>query len=368
MKNQILDEVKKDIENDLEEIELEHGTKNLIGGIYRVPNTNVNEFCDTINRLIEPHRSYEIVLLGDFNICLLQENSQKRELQNTMQANSLFPTILNPTRVASVLRNGQLVTTETLIDNVYLNTQKKFKSWTLEASISDHFPVFTSLSDCKIPESNEETTIHYRLINDITLRKFRYALENNVELNNLYANYTIETVFSQFLTIFTKLYEHYFPIKQLKLTRKGIYKPWINLTLISRMKIKDNLFKHSKTNLIDRKTFTDFHNLLNTQIRNAKSEYYTNKFDENEGNIKETWKTINNTIKSKRRYNDKITLKENDLEIENNKVPNSFNNYFTGIANKLTSKLPTTIHNATSYLKIFFYESCINRGNSESSK
>ena len=40
--------------------------------------------------------------------------------------------------------------------------------------------------------------------------------------------------------------------------------------------------------------------MLNTQIRTAKSEYYTNRFDENEGNIKETWKTINNAIKSKR--------------------------------------------------------------------
>ena len=333
-------------------IELEHDNKKyLIGGVYRVPNTNVNEFCDTINRLIEPHRSYEIVLLGDFNICLLQDNAHKRELQNTMQTNSLYPTILTPTRVASVLRNGQLVTTKTLIDNVYLNTQNNFKSGTLEVTISDHFPVFTSLSDCKVPEPNEETIIHYRLINDITLRKFRYALENNVELNNLYANYAIENVFSQFLTIFTKLYEHYFPIKQLKLTRKGIYKPWINLSLITRMKIKDNLFKLSKRNLIDRKTFTDFRNLLNTQIRNAKSEYYTNKFNDNEGNIKETWRTINDAIKSKRRSSNTIILKENDRKIESKEVPNSFNNYFTGIAEKLTNQLPTSIHNASSYLK-----------------
>ena len=91
--------------------------------------------------------------------------------------------------------------------------------------------------------------------------------------------------------------------------------------------------------------------MLNTQIRTAKSEYYTNKFDENEGNIKETWKTINNAIKSKRKYNDKITLKENDLETESNKVPNIFNNYFTGIANELTSQLPPPTNNATSYLK-----------------
>ena len=241
-------------------IELMHENKKyLIGGVYRVPNTNVKEFCDSINRLIEPHRSHEIVLLGDFNICLLQDNCHKHELQNIMQTNSLFPTILTPTRVASVLRDGQLVTTQTLIDNIYLNTQNNFKSGSLEVTISDHFPVFTILSDCKIPATNEETIIYYRLINDITLRKFRYALANSAELNDLFSNYTIETIFSQFLTIFTKLYEHYFPVKQLKLTRKGIYKPWINFTLISRMKIKDNLFKLSKRNLIDRKTYNDFY-------------------------------------------------------------------------------------------------------------
>ena len=141
-------------------IELLHENKKyLIGGVYRVPNTDVREFCDTINRLIEPHRSHEIVLLGDFNICLLQDNCHKRELQTTMQANSLFPTILTPTRVASVLRDGNLTTTKTLIDNIYLNTQNYFKSVTLEVSISDHYPVFTTLSECQIPESKDETII-----------------------------------------------------------------------------------------------------------------------------------------------------------------------------------------------------------------
>ena len=333
-------------------IEMMHENKKyLIGGVYRLPNTDVKDFCQTINRLIEPHRSFEIVLLGDFNICLLQDNCQKHELQNTMQANSLFPTILTPTRVASVLRDGNLLTTKTLIDNIYLNTQNNFKSGTLEVSISDHYPVFTTLSECKIPDNKDETVIEYRLINDVTLRKFRYALENNTELCELNINSTSQAAFSKFLEIFSKLYEHYFPIKQLKLTRKGLYKPWINLSLISRMKIKDNLFKLSKRNLIDRKIFTDFRNSLNTHIRIAKSEYYTNKFNENEGNIKETWKTINGAIKSKRKTNNTINLKEDNVTIDNKEVPNKFNNYFTGIANKLTSALPTPLQDASSYLK-----------------
>ena len=180
-------------------IELIHDNKKyLIGGIYRVPNTNIKDFCESINKLLEPHRSYEIVLMGDFNICLLQDNHQRHELQNTMQLNSLFPTVLSPTRVASVLRNGELVTTKTLIDNIFLNTQNNFKSGTLEVTISDHYPVFTTLYDCKLSNSNDEKIIYYRLINEATLRKFKYALMNNDELSNILEVSLPQTLFSNF--------------------------------------------------------------------------------------------------------------------------------------------------------------------------
>ena len=268
-------------------VELVHNNKKyLIGGVYRVPNTDVKIFCQTMNNIIEPHRSYEIILLGDFNICLLQDNCHKRELQNTMQSNSLCPTILAPTRVASILRDGQHITTNTLIDNIYMNTQNNFLSGTLEVSISDHYPVFTALSEHNMTVSDKEMKIHYRLINDVTIRKFKYALENNSELKDIYNTTTGKTAFSKFITIFNKLYDQYFPIKSEKQTRRGIHKPWITLTLISRMKIRDNLSKLAKINIIDRKVYTEFRNLLTTQIRNAKAEYFANKFRENEGNIK----------------------------------------------------------------------------------
>ena len=134
-------------------IELNFNNKKyLIGGVYRVPNTDVKTFCKTINDLIEPYRSHNIILLGDYNICLQQNNCHKIELQNTMQSNNLYPTILAPTRVASVMRDGQFVTTNSLIDNIYLNTQSKFRSGILEVSISDHYPIFVALmnSQCQV--------------------------------------------------------------------------------------------------------------------------------------------------------------------------------------------------------------------------
>ena len=107
------------------------------------------------------------------------------------------------------------------------------------------------------------------------------------------------------------------------------------------MKIRDNLSKLEKRNQIDKKIFTDFRNLLTTEIRKAKAEYFSNKFKENENNIKETWRTINSVIKTNNKKYNNINLKDNNTPVENHKVPNKLVDYFTGIAEKLTSNLPT---------------------------
>ena len=55
----------------------------MIGLIYRVPNTNIDCFINKLNELIEPIKNkHEVVLLGDFNIDLLQDNKYARDFQN----------------------------------------------------------------------------------------------------------------------------------------------------------------------------------------------------------------------------------------------------------------------------------------------
>ena len=334
-------------------IELMYNNKKyLIGGIYRVPNTDVNTFCETINEIIEPHRSYEIVLLGDYNICHLQNNRHKQELKNTMQSNSLFPTILAPTRFATTLRqDGQYVTSRTLIDNIFLNTQNNCQSGILDWSISDHYPIFALLSNHQPPINDEIKVVKYRLINDETLRKFKYALDNSQELKDIFSINSGQIAFSKFYVLFNKLYNHYFPIKTQKLTRKGIYKPWITLSLISRMKIRDNLAKLANRLIININIFKDFRNKLTTELRNAKAEYFANKFNETQGDMKETWRTINNVIKPTCNSNNDIKIIDNNISVNNDEIPNAFVEYFTGIAQKLSTQLPTSPNTVSHYLK-----------------
>ena len=50
-----------------------NNNKYLIGGIYRVPNTNIDCFLEKLNSIIEPLKSsHKMILLGDYNIDFLK--------------------------------------------------------------------------------------------------------------------------------------------------------------------------------------------------------------------------------------------------------------------------------------------------------
>ena len=63
----------------------------IVGVIYRIPNTNVNVFNEILNEIIEPLKnSHEIILVGDFNVCLMKENNQTNNFRNSLISNNLF--------------------------------------------------------------------------------------------------------------------------------------------------------------------------------------------------------------------------------------------------------------------------------------
>ena len=185
----------------------------LVGVTYRVPNTNVNSFIDRINGIIEPIKNkYELILVGDFNICLMKDNNHSNSFRNSLISNNLFPTILEPARVATVQRNGQQITTETLIDNIFVNTQLDFKSGIIYSSITDHYPIFISIHQSTDLEAEENNTVKYRVIDDFSIRKFKFALSSS--LNSLLNEVNDPRIaFTKFYLLIDELYNKYFPVK-----------------------------------------------------------------------------------------------------------------------------------------------------------
>ena len=256
-------------------IEVPHNNKTfLIGVIYRIPGTNVNLFNEKINSLIEPIKNnYEVILVGDFNICLLQDSNHTQAFRNCMQSNSLFPTILEPTRVARVLRNGNYHTTQTLIDNIFNNDKLNHKSGLIYSSISDHFPIFLSLSNESLSFQDNTKLVSFRLIDDIRIRKFKSALHTSL-INIILDINTASEAFTKFFSLFNELYDKYFPVVTKTITKKAILKPWITGNIVQRIKIKDNLSKLAAKGRINKEVYSRFRNKVISQIRKAKANYY----------------------------------------------------------------------------------------------
>ena len=152
--------------------------KYLIGGIYRVPNTNIERFLTQFNSIIEPLKaSHKISLLGYYNIDHQKNYKYKNDFELCLQTNYLMPTILSATRVASRVINNQTVTSETLIDNILINYNMEYQSGIIETGITDHYSIYIIIPEIKKVNS-ESNTVKYRLYNYGCQRKFNFHLNH----------------------------------------------------------------------------------------------------------------------------------------------------------------------------------------------
>ena len=308
----------------------------LIGGIYRIPKTSINSFIDHFNKLIEPLKStHKLILLGDYNIDLKRNDNYKNEFELCLQSNYLIPTILKATRVATKILNDQEITSETLIDNILINYNTNYQSGIIESSITDHYSIYVMLPEITKITNTEPDIIKYRAINFMSQRFFNNNLCNSDIIQSLHNN-NAESAYMQYSNIFDDVYNKSFPIKNKIISSKDKEKPWINDSLVSRLKIRDKLKNLANNKNISRKIYTDFRNKVTYQLRQAKAKYYDEKFEANAGNIKKTWEVINSVIKPKK-VRPKVSLTdETGNKHKESLIPNTFKDYFTNTADKLT--------------------------------
>ena len=324
--------------------------KYLIAGMYRTPNTNTKLFIEKFNEIIEPLKSsHELIILGDFNINLFNDDSNKNMFEYCLQSNYLMPTILGTTRLAiKRQQNGQVVTSETLIDNILIKANMKHISGLIETEITDHFPIYTSLPEVTLSAPNTPTVIKYRLVNDDTKRKFKYAL-NHTQFNTC-PNDEAKEVFSGFNNDFTDLYDKHFPIKSKTLNYKDEKSPWVTDILIQKIKNRDKLYKAASKKRISKDIYTNYRNKLTAELKKTKAKYYENEFKKNSANLKKTWSIINDVLKPKKVNNAINLINEHGNKLQEQNVSTKFVDYFTSIAENLTNQMPNSNSNPKDYL------------------
>ncbi|XP_024141862.1 transcription factor CP2-like protein 1 isoform X1 [Oryzias melastigma] len=329
LRSKLVKEMSVAIEGVLEcvavEIEMCESRNVIPACIYKAQGSTANQFTDSLEILLDTQNHHKTLLMGgDFNIDFLNPNNCRDTsyFLDTLTARSLLPVITQPSRITS--------SSATLIDNIITNNVGAVvQSGLLYNDISDHLPVLTIFDLHPLKTKIQKQLNCYRQRTELTVNEFRKSLFQQ-DWSKVYVT-DVNVAHESFLGIYISLYNKCCPLKLFKETSK-LTKPWMTRGLTKACRKKNKLYtdfmkNHTVNNEMKYKTYK---NKLTTILRKAKIDYYNGKLIEQKGNMKATWKILNEAIHpdlQKPKLPDYFV--NNDLVINNSKeVANQFNNFF----------------------------------------
>lgn len=329
-----------------------HGTKYLISSIYRPPAglvANLSLFIDQFTEFLNNvgniyQRAY---ISGDTNINLLKinENAYYNSFFENVTTQGFMPQITLPTRLCD--------TCDTLIDNTFTNNfDKEHKNGILTSIISDHNMTFCILvGTCNKTQSNIKQCVEIENVSERSLENFRIELLNKNMFDNM--NHDLFADPNQnceiLSTIITNAKNLHMPLKIRKFNKcKDKKEKWMTNGLLLQINRKNKMYVDWKTKSLNEEiynmkkiNFKTYDRIINRNIVEAKKNYYNNSFRIHKNDMKNTWKTINETlgrIKGNNSLPTSITH-DNTTVTDPTEIANVFNNYFINIGVKLASAI-----------------------------
>ena len=329
-----------------------NGKNIYIFNIYRPPhddltNEYMQKFIDELNIILtDLNRSKSIiVLLGDFNIDLLKSNRIAiRNFLENLISYGLYPSITLPTRLTD--------SSATLIDNLFTNYQNCYhSSGILFSQISDHLPYYYTMQIKKNYSKDFKQIVFSRKYNEKSFQNMFLELQRADIYNILSTDINSDPNgnYNILEDLLTKSLNKYMPIRRVNFHKHKHKKSnWITSGIIKSIKYRDNLYKLVKGTPNDtmeylnrRQNLRVYNRILKRLIREAKRNFYNNKFDKYKCDSKKTWSTINeimNKNNSKKNV-DYFIINQNKIS-DKNIITNHFNNYFSQIGPSMASNIP----------------------------
>ena len=312
---------------------------------YRPP--NVSDGFDQMEECLQflDREDKETILLGDTNCDFLPKYSREGDTNpNDLPAHSLrllelynlfglHQLIESPTR--------ETLTTTTLIDHIATTNKSNIVSSGIHKScLSDHYLIFCVRKfrgSCKKQHKNISTRQmknfdQNEFINDVLGVDWRCIVRNIDDINVVVNNWT---------KTFSLILEKHAPTCNRRVSDK--FCPWLTNDFKLMCKARDNLKKRAirtKSELLI-KSYKQVRNQVNKLNEQLKREYFTHKIASCEGDLKNTWKTINNVLNKKSKTTNISSISIEGKHISSSAgIAESMNNFFCTIGETLSGKIP----------------------------
>ena len=323
-------------------VEIETKEKNIvICCVYRPPNRNVNDFTSQLEGLLQMFHNKIVFLAGDMNINILNyaKHTDTNNFVDLLYSKGMYPLITKPTRITS--------TCATLLDNIFTNEYRLIsKSGVLICDVSDHLPVFQicsyNVDDCT-DRKTESRFAYKRHVDECSMTNFINEIAN-VNWETIERENDPNIAYDLFIEKVTQLYDTCCPVKRVKIKNNKNHKPWLTKGLINATKKKRLLYeqslKHGTNISVDK--YKKYKNKLTYILRCEQKRYYSNLLSQHKGNMKQTWKVLNECMcKSKSQATFPRCFNSNNVEVvKNQDIANGFNQFFVGVGPSLAKNIP----------------------------
>ncbi|XP_065684380.1 uncharacterized protein LOC136096739 [Hydra vulgaris] len=331
-------------------------SKNIIvSTCYRPPEGDLLKFSNHLIQIFIKNNNEQkkMICIGDINIDCLQyeKNANIKLFFDEMLQYYIFPIINKPTRVTP--------TSISAINNILTNSifDTSLKAGIIKTDISDHFPVFFSLTQDIKSINNCKIKIFKRKINKFAIQQFKDSLSAE-QWDKVYQECNLgntNSAYNYFEKIFLKNYNMHFPIKEKLIKEKYLKCPWITKGIKKSSKKKQKLYikylkNRSEANL---NVYKQYKNLFEKIKKNSKKNFYSNKIKNSNGNIKKTWDIIKEIIGTKHCKSNCLPVQiviDNNEYNDYNVISEKFNSFFVNIGPNLASKIHCPNNSFETYL------------------
>ena len=306
---------------------------------YRPPSDHVDTFdrLDQFVRVLDAEDK-EIILLGDTN-CNVGAPQDDHDIPPcTKRIVEFYDTfglqqlISEPTR--------ETASSSTIIDHIATNDPRNVvESGVQQTCISDHYVVyvvrkyFGSLK----PQHKMITTRQMKnfdeelFLGDLASVDWRSIVSDSGSLDD---------AVSRWSDTLSQIIDKHAPLREKRVSER--FCPWITPDLKKICRARDKL-KIAAVKANSELLMTAYKHMrckANNLNQSLKTQYFTNKLRSCEGNIKETWKTMNQVINKRSKTTNINALQEGDETITDNKsIADTMNSFFCNVGKSLAEKI-----------------------------
>ena len=173
-----------------------------------------------------------------------------------------------------------------------------------------------------------------RFIDELSKINFDFVYDSELDL---------EAKFEKFVLLFWNCYNECFPLKTKQVSSKRLINRWLTPEIRKEINRKHEMYKLKLQGDIPNEMYAKFNSYVNKLIFRAKKDYFSNKLDEINGDMRKHWKFLNE-ITNRNPKRNSISNIETDHEILSSTPPiaKNFNSHFSKIGYKIQSGIQST--------------------------